>query len=459
MCRSGALSFITRQSARLVLVSQASRGGGRRGPAGPVGLPERCDVVVVGGGVLGLASAYELAGRNLSVVLVESGRAGGRQSGRNLGFVRQQGRAPAELPMMMAASKRWRDLGRELGSDVEWTMGGNLRLTNDPELAGRYEKWAADAAVLGLDSRVVTRAEVESILPGVGEQWLLGIFTASDGHADPVATCRAYAAAARARGVQVCEGVAVQEINLAGGAVTGVTTAVGEVEAGVVVLAAGSGSARLARGAGAEIPRQLVRQTVILTEPVPPLTQAAAWTGELFIRQDVRGCLRLAGATRNEVVLDPAGFRHAGRFLASYLANRSQLRVRADAAGLARALLGPLQSATGDELSPGPRFDDVRFCLDRAQRYFPGLGAVRLRQAWAGEIDATPDALAVIDGGSGPSGLVIATGMSGHGFGLAPVVGTVVADIAEGAEPDFDLRPFRLARFHDGSRRQPAHLM
>jgi glycine/D-amino acid oxidase-like deaminating enzyme len=415
--------------------------------------------VVVGGGVLGLASAYELAGRNLSVVLAESGRAGARQSGRNLGFIRQQGRAQAELPMMMAANQRWRDLGRELGSDVEWRMGGNLRLTNDPELAGRYEKWAADAALLGLDSRTVTRAEVESILPGVSEKWLLGIFTASDGHADPVATCRAYSAAARARGVQVCEGVPVAEITLAGGVVTGVATPIGEVKADVVVLAAGSGSARLARGVGAEIPRQLVRQTVILTEPVPAVTQAAAWTGELFIRQDVRGCLRLAAAGRNEVVLDPAGIRHAGRFVASYLANRSQLRVRADAASLARALLGPVQSATGDELSPRPRFDDVQFCLERAQRYFPDLGAMRLRQAWAGEIDATPDALAVIDGAGGPSGLIIATGMSGHGFGLGPVVGTIVADIAEGVEPAFDLRPFRLARFHDGSRLQPAHLM
>jgi glycine/D-amino acid oxidase-like deaminating enzyme len=427
--------------------------------AGSVGLPERCDAVVVGGGVLGLASAYELACRNLSVVLVESGRVGGRQSGRNLGFVRQQGRALAELPMMMAASRRWRGLGGELGSDVEWRMGGNLRLTNDPELAGRYERWVADAASLGLDSRVVSRAEVESILPGVSEAWLLGIFTASDGHADPIATCRAYTAAVRARGVQVCEGVPVREITVAGGAVAGVTTPVGEVKAGVVVLAAGSGAERLARGVGVEIPRQLVRQTVILTDPVPPVTRAAAWTGELFIRQDVRGCLRLAASARNEIVLDPAGIRQAGRFLSSYLANRSQLRVRPGAASLARALLRPLQSAGGDELSPRPRFDDVRFCLERAQRYFPGLGAVRLQRAWAGEIDATPDALPVIDGGGGPAGLVIATGMSGHGFGLGPVVGTVVADIAEGAEPGFDLRPFRLARFHDGSRIQPAHLM
>jgi glycine/D-amino acid oxidase-like deaminating enzyme len=424
-----------------------------------VGFPRRCDAVVVGGGVLGLSSAYELACRNLSVALVESGRVGGRQSGRNLGFVRQQGRALAELPMMMSANQRWRGLSNELGSDVEWRMGGNLRLTNDPALASRYERWAADAAAVGLDSRVVSRAEVESILPAVSEQWLLGIFTASDGHADPIATCRAYTAALRARGVQVCEGVPVRKITLAGGSVTGVATPIGEINARVVVLAAGSGSARLARGAGVEIPQQLVRQTVTLTEPVPAVTRAAAWTGELFIRQDARGCLRLAASARNEIVLDPAGIRHAGRFVSSYLANRSQLRVQADPAGLARALLRPLQSVWGDEPSPRPRFDDVRFCLERLQRYFPDLGAVRLRRAWAGEIEVTPDALPVIDAAGGPSGLVIATGMSGHGFGLAPVVGNIVADIADGAEPGFDLRPFRTARFHDGSHLVPAHLL
>src|SRR5215471_6523126 len=431
----------------------------RPGPAArSAGLPERCDAVVVGGGVLGMSSAYELARRGLSVVLVESGHVGGRQSGRNLGVVRQQGRAPAELPMMMAANQRWQGLSNELGADVEWRMGGNLRLTNAPELASRYERWVADAASLGLDSRVVSTAEVASILPGVNEKWLLGIFTASDGQADPIATCRAYTRALRERGVQICEGVPVQQITVAGGSVTGVTTPIGDLKADVVVLAAGSGSARLARGVAVEIPQQLVSQTVILTEPVPVVTRAAAWTGELFIRQDARGCLRLAAATRNEIVLDLAGIRHAGRFLSNYLSNRSLLRVPLDPASVARALLRPVQSTWGGVLPPRPRFDDVRFCLERAQRYFPGLGDLPLRQAWSGEIEVTPDALPVIDGG-GPSGLVIATGMSGHGFGLGPIVGTVVADIVDGAETGFDLRPFRVARFHDGSRLEPMHLI
>jgi sarcosine oxidase subunit beta len=220
----------------------------------------------------------------------------------------------------------------------------------------------------------------------------------------PIATCRAYTAALRARGVQVCEGVPVQAITLAGGAVAGVTTPAGEVKAGIVVLAAGSGNPQRDRpGSGrdppcAAIPGELPRQS---------LTAAAA---------DQR-CEPGQGRA-------PAPAVHPG-----------------------------------DELSPQPVFDDVRFCLERAQRYFPGLGAVRLRRAWAGEIDATPDGLPVIDGGGGPGGLVIAAGMSGHGFGLAPVMGNIVADIAEGAEPGLDLRPFRIARFHEGSHLEPAHLM
>src|SRR5262249_16250978 len=222
----------------------------------------------------------------------------------------------------------------------------------------------------------------------------------------------------------------------------------GELKAGVVVLAAGSSSARLARGAAIEIPQQLVSQTVILTEPVPVVTRAAAWTGELFIRQDARGCLRLAAATRNEIVLDLAGMRHAGRFLSNYLSNRSRLRVPLNPASLARALLRPVRSTWGVVLPPRPRFDDVRFCLERANRYFPGLGGLRLRRAWSGEIELTPDALPVIDGGAGPSGLVIATGMSGHGFGLGPIVGTVVADHVSGAQTALYPRPFRFPRFH-----------
>src|SRR5262249_20492870 len=137
----------------------------------------------------------------------------------------------------------------------------------------------------------------------------------------------------------------------------------------------------------------------------------------------------------------------------------SRLRGPRAPASLARALLRPVQASRGGELPPRPRFDDARFCLERVQRYFPGLRALRLRRAWAGEIELTPDALPVIDGAGGPSGLVVATGMSGHGFGLAPLVGQVVAGLAEGAETGVERRACGVARCHAGSRLEPVHVL
>ena len=208
-------------------------------------------------------------------------------------------------------------------------------------------------------------------------------------------------------------------------------TPLGEISAATVVLAAGSASTKLARSLGIEIPQRFVRQTVVLTEPVAPVTRTAAWTGDLFIRQDKSGSLRLAGATRNEVVLDPTSLRHSRLYLRSYLANRSQLRLRVDPRGLARAATRLVASAGSDVAIPAPDGDDVAFCLERIRGYFPELPEIRLLRAWAGEIDATPDALPVLDASAGPSGLVVATGMSGHGFGVSPVIGEIVAALGE----------------------------
>src|SRR5260370_367613 len=124
-------------------------------PGAAPAIPSEADVVVVGGGILGVASAYQLARRGLGVVLLEKAEIGRAQSGRNLGFVRQQGRAAEELPLMIASNALWRRLEDELDADLEWTQGGNLRLADDPAQAANYEEWARIGADFGLGTRVV----------------------------------------------------------------------------------------------------------------------------------------------------------------------------------------------------------------------------------------------------------------------------------------------------------------
>ena len=117
-------------------------------------------MVVVGGGVVGAASAYFLAKRGVSVVLLERGAIGGEQSSRNWGFVRQQGRHPLELPLAMESNRIWQNLEGELQADLEWTVGGNLALAGDSAQLGRYEQWLGVAHAHGLETRLLTAEEV-----------------------------------------------------------------------------------------------------------------------------------------------------------------------------------------------------------------------------------------------------------------------------------------------------------
>src|SRR3990170_1652660 len=96
-----------------------------------IDVEQKADVVVLGGGIVGCAAAYYLAKRGIRAVLLEKGEIAGEQSGRNWGFVRQQGRDPLEVPLMMEANRIWRDVERELGVGVDWTQGGNLKLAED----------------------------------------------------------------------------------------------------------------------------------------------------------------------------------------------------------------------------------------------------------------------------------------------------------------------------------------
>src|SRR5215831_19163241 len=112
------------------------------------------DVLIVGAGIVGCAAAYYLARRGLRVTVLERARMHGEQSRKNWGFVRQQGRDPSEVPLMMEANRLWRGLERELGADVEWVQGGNLALAADAARMALLEEWLAVGREAGLDTRL-----------------------------------------------------------------------------------------------------------------------------------------------------------------------------------------------------------------------------------------------------------------------------------------------------------------
>ena len=266
------------------------------------------DVIVIGGGIAGLSTAYFLAKRGQRVVLLEKGRLAWEQSSRNWGFIRQQGRDPAELPMAVLANRIWSSIEHELGTDVEWCQGGNLALASDADDLDRYEEGALSAQAAGIDTRVLTSDQVRSLVPALRDRYAGGLHTATDGQADPLKATLAFALGARRAGAELREHCAVNSIITTSGRVTGVTTEAGELHSDVVVCAAGAHSSFLARMVGLKLPQRSMRSTVALTTPLPPLTKLGIWASGVGIRQARDGSVILgrasAGTAEHDLTLE-----------------------------------------------------------------------------------------------------------------------------------------------------------
>ena len=198
------------------------------------------DVIVIGGGISGTATAYELAKRGQRVTLLERGDLASMASGWTLAGVRQSGRHVAELPLAVEAVRRWETLDEELDADVEYRQHGNLRLvrTDDDVLAIREVVREGRAA--GLPIEYIDGPDaVREIAPGLSPDIRGASFCATDGHANNYLAVKAYADAATRLGASIRTGVNVESLVTDGARVTGVVTSSGTISAGTVVVAAG----------------------------------------------------------------------------------------------------------------------------------------------------------------------------------------------------------------------------
>ena len=200
---------------------------------------ETADVVVVGAGVSGAATALELAEAGLHVVLVDRWGPAAMASGWTLAGVRQSGRHPAELPLAQAAVRLWEGLGERLGADVRYRQEGNLRLARTPEEVPVIEQLVAEQAAEGLGVELLRGDAVRAVAPAIGPEVLAACYCPSDGHADPAATVAAFVEAGRRGGVVTRWGERVLRLEVEAGRVVGVVTEKGRIGCVHVVLAAG----------------------------------------------------------------------------------------------------------------------------------------------------------------------------------------------------------------------------
>lgn len=367
------------------------------------------EVIVIGGGIIGCAISYYLAKREVDVICLEaSDHFGDGGSSRNGGGVRQSGRDPRELPLVMYGIKNlWPNLSEELGVDCEYHQDGNLRLGKTEKhrqiLTGLTER----AVKVGLDVKMIDGEEVRKINPYLSSEVTCASWCPTDGHANPLTTTLGYYKAARKLGVHFISGEKVKELKMVKGHLRKVICESGDVfEGNTIVLAAGYESREIAGTIGIDIPMQKAMLEALVTEAQPHMFDQMLGTAEadFYGHQTKHGSFVFGGSSG-------------------------------------------LEGYTKDNGTP-ICYSKTAPCICRGIiKYFPDLKNAKIVRTWAGWMDRCADGVPVLGNVSEVPGFILACGFSGHGFGIAPAAAEQLAELITTGKTKIDISDLRYDRF------------
>ncbi|MFB6221767.1 MAG: NAD(P)/FAD-dependent oxidoreductase [Halolamina sp.] len=377
-------------------------------------------VVVVGGGIVGLSSAYALAERGADVVVCEKGSLGDGSTSRALGGIRTQFSTPVNVDLSLASLPVWESFEEQFGVDIELRQTGYLFLARTAETADQLEDQVTMQRDRGADTRLLTPAEAAEVCEGVRPEVVTGAtYNPRDGFADPYLGLQGYADAAREAGVDIRTGTAVSDIRLSGGRAAGVEVEGdgappdGTIDADAVVNAAGPWAAKTAAMAGLDIPVEPHRRQALVVDPERPVPESDPLTIDLETGSHFR----------------PE--REGAAIVGGYFADKPD-------------------RAKPDRFSESYDVDWAMECLERASVYADYFGEEsRLKRGWAGLYAVTPDHHPILE--ESVPGFVQAVGFSGHGFQHAPATGKIVAELLlDGEASTVDVDALSSDRFETG---------
>src|SRR5580704_9720538 len=421
-------------------------------------MPATTSVVVVGGGIIGTFAALTLAVRGIPVALCEKGFIACEQSSRNWGWCRQAGRDEREMPLIVHSLQLWRDMDRLTDADTGFRQCGVLYVGESEADEARFAAWADMAKPYNIGTRIVRGAELSVLMPGASRTFACGLHVPTDGCAEPQRAAPAIARAAQRKGAVILAHCAVRGIERAGGRTAAVITERGRIACDAVILAGGAWSSLFCASLGIRLPQLKVLSSVMRTAPVAGGPEACTYLDAVGYRKRGDGGYTIARGAGYIAPFVPDSLRYLREFLPTIRAERGSLRLRVNAQSLRefRAPRSwPLDRPSPFEatrvLDPAPNKTLNREALAAMIKLYPQFRDVHIVQQWGGYIDVTPDVVPYISPVGTLPGLTVATGFSGHGFGIGPAAGRLAAELAIGDAPSVDPAPIRASRFIDGS--------
>ena len=380
--------------------------------------PSRASVVVIGGGVVGLSTAYHLARAGVTdVVLIEKDELGSGSTSKAAGGVRAQFSDAVNIELGARSLHAFETFKATFGQEIDLQQVGYLFLLEKPEHVAAFEKNVALQNELGVPSRLIDVSEAKALSPLVSTEGLLAAaYSPRDGHCTPESVVNGYAGAARRAGARLVRNCAVTEIASSGGTITDVLTDQGSIATDTVICAAGAWSRGLGAMVGVELPVDPLRRQILTTAPMPGLDPRTPFT----------------------IDFSTSFYFHG------------------EGQGLLLGMSDP-DETPGFKLTES---DEWLAGLGLAiERRAPDLSAVGLRAGWAGLYEMTPDHNALVGEADGPSRFLYATGFSGHGFLMGPAIGEVMRDLYLGRSPVVDVGPLTADRFADAGLRPELNIV
>lgn len=369
----------------------------------------QADVIIVGAGIMGSASAFFLRRRGLSVLLLERDQVGRFASGTNFGNVRRQGRYLSQVALATRSRGVWGRLPELIGEDLEFIPGGHLRVVYDPSRIAMLHEYAQAPETAALELQVLEGAALHDKFPYLGPEVVAGSYAPHDGHANPRLAAPAFARAAVREGVNLQEGVEITQVTKPDGDFLVQAADGRRYQAPRLLITAGAWGSRLSSQFGEPVPIETHGPQMGVTEPLPYVFREAVGVSSplvsetIYFRQIPRGNVIFGGCFRTRPDLDTR-------------------LARAEPHGLLNQ-------------------------LTQLRRLAPALGRINVIRTWSGVEGYIADDLPIMGPSSQVEGLYYAFGFCGAGFQLGPGVGDTMAELIATGRTDTPLAAFDVARF------------